>query len=106
MSYKTKVVRKRPLGEGYEKTVKITKENGKPLDTNDIFKVYDLVRHQAKDKNAKYLIRALGVERMFTFKKYYENKLTMKQFEEYYEGNVKDPQKFDKFDYVEITIQD
>ena len=92
-----------------ETTVRITRST-KSKRTNedkeiDVYEVRNMLANIQKSlgPDAKIMVRAMNVQRLFTFKSFKSDELNMMDFEEYYENKVADTEKFEKFSYVEIT---
>lgn len=101
----TNIVQDMRVGNARKRTVKITKPKG-TLTTNDIVGIFNNVRAKYANNNAhnkKFMIRAMAPDGLKTFKGYYTD-FDIQDVEDYYEGKVKDPHKFDKFSYVEVSV--
>lgn len=102
MKFLTKVIEDVRIGNGHKKTVKIRPAGKKRLTSQDIMAIYNHVDDTYGDDN-KIMIRAMGRDKLYTFKGY-ATEFHMETAEEYYEGRVANPKEFDEFYYVEVSI--
>ena len=105
--FKTKVTRNKRVGKSNEKVIHISKSNDGLLSEKDIKNLYEAAKNQhknAKHKDKRFLIRAMGKDKIYTFKGYHDNNLNIKSQKDYLEGKVEDPDAVSGFLSMEIQI--
>ena len=98
------------LGEPQElknltmKTIRVTRGGGKKKTFNekDIEELYDQLKGQGYKPN-DININVMGITNDFTIK--YFNSDAFYDTNDYYKDKVRDPNKFDSYDYADITIK-
>ena len=90
------------------KTFQLHKKNKNEITPKEIQNLYKTFLEKAKP-NTKLRIRGLGIDKYATItygtlKNMNDDNLDILDYEEYYEGKVKDSGKFKKFSQLEFTI--
>jgi hypothetical protein len=96
------VVETNDFGDSIEKTTTISKKSKKRISPEEIRKISEKLLKNAP-KGSKIRIRGLGIDRWNTLQSY-DKALQILDYEEYYEGKVKEPNKFADFSQIEITL--
>ena len=102
--YKVTDPTRREIGNLVEITTRFrlnTKKN-RQLDVKHMREILEIVEAGIPE-NAKVMVRGLNGHRFFTFKTY-NTDLKVLDFDEYYRNKVEDTGKFEKFEYIEITV--
>lgn len=100
--YKMRVKKVRDFAGARETTLIISRPNkSKQLDVWEMRNI--LTNMQKSLPDAKFMVRAMNAQLIFTFKGYDDDELNVEEFEDYYENKVKDTMKFVKFSFIEIT---
>ena len=100
--YDTRIREIKNFSRTIETTVRFTRASGKDIDVHEVHSLLTNIQ-KSLGEDAKIMVRAMNINRMFTFKGFDQPELNIEQFEEYYAGKVKFTEKFEKFAYVEIT---
>ena len=105
MKYRTKPKSKVSFGRITQTTVHFRhiKKNHQ-LDVPDMQKILKIVE-EGLGPHDNVMVRALNGQRFFTFKKYSDSQLKVQDFNDYYKNKVSETAKFEKFEYIEITVQ-
>ena len=101
--YRSKIIDRREFPRTIETTVKFRASTSTgQLDVPDMHNLYNRLVEDYPD--AFIMVRAMNGHRQFTFKGYDGIALNVVDFEEYYQNTVREIAKFEKFDYIEITV--
>ena len=92
----------------FKNSVEITtrfrhRKKGKELDVPDMHFLYNMVEENLPE-DANIMVRALNGHRYFTFKGYTSYHLNVQDFDDYYKSSVKNTEKFEKFEFIDITV--
>jgi hypothetical protein len=105
--YNTKIVKDRKFADVSERTIQLTRQDGKQImDVDDIRDLVDGLQRTAAQKGdtIRILVRAMAIDGMKTLKGY-NTDLMVDDFEDYYRNSVHDPSKFSFFSHLQITIE-
>ena len=90
-----------------ETVINMHRNDDKPIiDTSDVKKIVSslFVAGQKKGLTPNIMVRALGATGWFSFPMSNDGTIDIKDFDEYFEGKVKNVKKFTKFSQLEIHV--
>ena len=100
------IVDQKQFGDYKQTTVKFTAKNGKnDIDKHEVEAMMKAITGvgDLRGKEIKTVVRGMNCQRMFTLKPL-DGPLQIKEFEDYYDGKVKNENKFEMFSEIDITI--
>lgn len=101
--YNKKIVNVRKFSNTTKTTIWIKRfDKDKRISVNQLSDIFDNVR--SRFPKSKIMVRGMNALRMFTFKGFDEEEMSILDYDEYLKGKVKEEVKFSKFLFVELTI--
>lgn len=98
--YDIKLTEIKETTKSFTRTLNLHRKDNKPLEIKEIKKIFD----KYIPANTKCVMRGLNSMQWFTIKSLSENDLNVKDYQDYYQGKVIDPTKFDKFFQLSISV--
>ena len=84
-----------------ENTIQIYKKNKNRISVDEVRRLVGNI--QKERPNAKILVRGLGIDRWHTLKTF-DEELNIMDTDTYYQGKVKEPDKFADFSQLQLTV--
>ena len=103
--FSKELVKEMRFGKKTLKTYKLirTNDNNKDIDVADLRKMADIAIRKYGAENVS--IRAQNIASWYTLKSFASEYIHVEEYEDYHEGKVADPAKFERFFQVELTIR-
>jgi hypothetical protein len=103
--YRKRLLKSTDLGKFKQSTIMISREDKKWMDAEELKSYYNSLMKDAKKDNTQLgvMIKVLAGTRWFTLKEK-SGELKIKSVEEYFEGRVKDEEKFANFSQIHVTV--
>ena len=104
--YKKELIKETTIGKLREKAIKVTRQDGKEMDPEDIRILYNNIKKET-DKlypGSKIMVKALNPIKWFTLKGYSDDDIDIKAVDEYLDGKVHDDAKFGYFYQVQLFL--
>ena len=102
--YKFEKIDEKDFTNSVEITIRFRhRKKGKELDVPDMYFLHDMIEENLPE-DANTMVRALNGHRYFTFKGYNSYNIRVQDFENYYKGTVEEMDKFEKFEFIDISV--
>jgi hypothetical protein len=86
--------------KAYLRTINIHRRDKKPIEIEEI----QHISNEYVPENCKSIVRALNIKSWSTLKSLSEDNINIQSYEDYYQGKVSDPTKFEKFFQLSLTV--
>jgi len=98
--YDIKLTEIKETAYSFTRTLNLHRKDNKPLEIKEIKKIFE----KYIPNGSKSIIRGMNSMQWYTLKSLSDNDLNAKDYQDYFQGKVQDPTKFDKFLMLSITV--
>jgi len=98
--YDIKLTEIKETPKSFTRTLNLHRKDNKPLEIKEIKKIFE----KYIPNGSKSIIRGMNSMQWYTLKSLSDNDLNAKDYQDYFQGKVQDPTKFDKFLMLSITV--